>query len=322
MGIDKLAKSVLQSQGLGGSAISSSGNPSSRIVYPAIVITNEDPLGMKRIIARIISLDEKGNVFGGKDRDTPDDQLPMCVPMIPNHFHIIPQQGEMVYLILENPEDNSAPRYYIGAQINSPFKLQFQQYVDANRVFNYTSFSLDKNPTTDPKASTVLPQSGDIALQGRVDADLILKYKEAYLVAGKFEKDSFTPNSTSPAFLQISQLENPKSATTLIPRYSQTNLTSTNVNIYSVRGKFRESTLSKFEINEDLKSFGELANSLHPSVFGDELVKLLDLIVKVMLNHIHTPQKPLVTTPDSEELSKYTVEGNLQRILSNHIRIN
>jgi hypothetical protein len=319
--MDKLAKSILQSQGLGGAAIQSSGNPSARLVYPALVVSNEDPLGMKRIIARIVSIDENGNTFGGRDRDTPEEQLPMCIPMIPNHFHIVPLPGEMVYIILENPEDNSAPRYYIGSQINNPFKLNYQGFVDSNRVFDYTSFLLDKNPTTDPVVTTILPQTGDIALQGRNDSDLILKNTEALLVAGKFEKGQYTPNTTSPAYLQIIQKENTPESN-LIPRYSQSNLTSTNVNIYSSRGKFRESDLAKFEVSEDLKSLGDFANTLHPSVYGDELVKLLNLIIQVMLNHIHTPQKSLVPTPESDELSSYTVEGNLQRILSNHVRIN
>jgi len=48
-GIDKLAKATLQGQGQSG-GVSSQGNQSSRNIYPAIVINNEDPLGMKRVI--------------------------------------------------------------------------------------------------------------------------------------------------------------------------------------------------------------------------------------------------------------------------------
>jgi hypothetical protein len=305
--IDKLAQSIMQGQGFGG-AIASDGNPSSRIVYPAIVVNNGDPLDMKRITARIISIDNEGNLTGGRDRDTPDDQLPLCIPMIPNHFHIVPLVDEMVYVILENPTDNSAPRYYIGSQINSQYKLRFQQYIEANRVFKKTSFNLNKSKSSNPEAATIFPKEGDIALQGRNDADVILKPREVFLVAGKFEKGTNSLNITSPGSFQLIQKENAQdeilelpggisltAEKPLIPRYSQTNLTSSNVNIYSHLGKFRESSLADFEINEDLKSFGELADTLHPAVFGDELIKLLDLIVRVMLNHIHTPQEPLVT---------------------------
>lgn len=320
-GIDKLARATLQSQGVAG-GVSSEGNQSSRNIYPAIVVNNQDPLGMKRIVARIISLDENGNVNGGRDRDTTDDLLPFCVPMIPNHFHIVPLIGEMIYIFLENPSDNSAPRYYMGSQINSPFKLRFQSYTESQKIFDYTAFNLNQNPSNNLQAQTSFPKIGDIAIQGRDDSDLILRPRELFLVAGKFKKETFEINNETPSSIQLIQQENDIEDETLIPRYSQSNLTSTNINLYSVRGKFRDTSLASFEKNEDLKSFGELANTLHPAVFGDELIKLLDLIIKVLLNHIHTPQKPLLATPESDEVSTYTIEGNLQRIISNHIRIN
>jgi len=321
-GIDKLARATLQGQGITG-GISSEGNQSSRNIYPAIVINNEDPLGMKRIIVRIISIDENGNINGGRDRETPTEQLPFCVPIMPNHFHIIPLIDEMVYVFLENPSDNSAPRYYMGSQINSPFKLKFQAYNEANEIFNYTNFNLNPNKDNNSQAFSILPKDGDIAIQGRSDADLILRPREVFLIAGKFKKGTLDINTETPSSLQIIQKENNTELNRdLIPRYSQTNITSSNINLYSHRGKFRDSNLSKFEINKDLQSFEELANSLHPAVFGDELIKVLDLIIKVLLNHIHTPQKPLLSIPESNELSSYTIDGNLQNIISNHIRIN
>lgn len=317
--IDKLAKSTLHSFGQSG-GISSSGNSAARNIYPAIVISNEDPMGMKRIIAKIVSLDENGEINGGRDRDTPNEQLPFSVPMMPNHFHIVPIEGEMVYILLENPSDNSAPRYYMGSQVNSQFKLRFQGYEEAERVFKDTQFNLNKNKSSNIDASLALPKIGDIAIQGRDDSDLILKPREVLLVAGKFNKGTLDLNTDTPSKLQLIQMENHEKD--LIPRYSQANITSTNVNIYSNRGKFRAESLSKFEKNKDLESLGELAKTLHPAVFGDELIKLLDLMIRVILNHIHTPQVHLVQTPESNELSAYTVDGELQRIISNHIRIN
>jgi len=321
---NKLADSILQGQGQSGGVVSS-GNQTARLVYPAIVTNNEDPLGMKRVVARIISLDDNGNISGGRDRDTPTESLPFCVPMIPSHFHIVPLVDEMIYIILENPADNSAPRYYIGSQINNPFKLKFQDYKEANQVFKYTDFNLNKNPDSTVGSTQVFPRIGDIALQGRTDADLILRPREVFMVAGKFKKGTTEVNIDNPANFQLIQKENPEEnedGEKLLQKYSQANLTTSNINIYSILGKFRDAGISGFEISEDLKSFGDTANALHPSVFGDELVKLLDLIVRVLLNHIHTPQLPLVPSPESDELSAYTVEGDLQRILSNHVRIN
>jgi len=75
-------------------------------------------------------------------------------------------------------------------------------------------------------------------------------------------------------------------------------------------------------VNEISKTIGELADKLHPLVFGDELIRLLNLIITYLLNHIHQPQNPPLSTSISDELKKYNIEGKLQNIISNQIRIN
>lgn len=327
MAVDKLAKAALRGKGLGG-GLSSDGNQTARNIYPAIVISNEDPLGMKRIIARIIdpnNLGEQGstNFGGGRDRDTLDGDLPFCVPMFPNHFHIIPLVDEMVYIFLENPSDNTAPRYYLGSQVNSPFKLRFQAFDEAHRVFKDTDFNLNAQKDSKLTTKTVFPKLGDIAIQGRDDADLMLKPREVFLTAGKFVKGTTEINQDYPSQLQLIQQENDNEENDdLIPNYSQANINSTNINLYSPRGVFRDEGIANFEINDDLESFDGVASALHPAVFGDELIKLLDIMIRVILNHIHTPHKALVPIPESDQLSSYTIEGELQKLISNHIRIN
>ena len=108
----------------------------------------------------------------------------------------------------------------------------------------------------------------------------------------------------------------------MLQKYSQATLVSTNINIYSPRGKFRGEDIKNFEKNTDLKSFGGVADSLHPAIFGDESIRLFDIIIRMLLTHIHTPEMPPLQTALSDELKKYTVEGYLQNLLSNHFRIN
>jgi hypothetical protein len=140
------------------------------------------------------------------------------------------------------------------------------------------------------------------------------------LSSGKFKPNTITPNDVSPSNIILTQFDNNKIGP--LKTFSQANIQSSNINIYSPIGKFRDQNLAKFEVNENLKSFGNLADLLHPAVFGDELIKLLDLIIRVLLTHIHTPQNPLLPTPDSETLLGYTVSGELQNIISNTVRIN
>lgn len=317
-GINELSQSLLNAHGQGNTY--SQGNQISRNIYPAVVINIDDPTEQNRIVARIISLDENGKVLGGRDRDTPDDKLPFCVPMLPEYFHVRPLVGEMVYIFLENPSDNSAPRYWIGPIINSKLKLKFQDYKESIKIFDYTVFNVNDNTKNKPKVVTAFPEQADVAVQGRGDADLMLRQREVYLVAGKFKPNSFDINTDTPSYLQLKQFDNV--TTGPLKAYSQTNLQSTNINLFSPIGKFRDKNLAKFEKNDELLSFGDFASSLHPMVFGDELIKLLDLIIRVLLNHIHTPQNPLLSIPESKTLQEYTIDGSLQNILSKYIRIN
>lgn len=326
-GIDDLAKSILNLNGQDN--FRSSGNQSDRLIYPAIVVSIDDPSEQRKIKARIISIDQDGKTVGGRDRDTLDKDLPYCIPMIQDFFHIVPIVGEMVYLLLENPRDNSAPRYWIGPQITSVLKLKYQSYKEAVKIFDDTRFYVNQKKDSKISAFTLFPGPSDVALQGRDDSDVILKQREAIMVAGKFEKDAttLTPNITCPSLIQLIQIQNKKPGelepnNDLLPQYSQANIISTNINIYSPRGKFRDGSLKNIEKSKDLESFGELANSLHPSLYGDETIKLLDLIIRILLNHIHTPQKNLVSTADSKELEAYTLDGKLQNLLSNYVRIN
>lgn len=329
-GINDLSASILQSSGQGN--FYSDGNKSVRGIYPAVVVSTEDPLNQNRIKARIIELGNDGEIIGGKDRDTLDSDLKFCIPLMPEFFHVRPQaqikdddgkilsEGEMVFIILENPSDLSAVRYWIGPIISSQIKLKFQSYSESNKIFDYSGFNSNLTLSNKFKAESVLPQSSDVAIQGRDDADLILKPREAFLTAGKFKPDTIELNTEAPSNLQLKQFDNNNIGP--LKTFSQLNMQSTNLNIYSPLGKFRAKDMEKFEINENLKSYGEFANTLHPAVFGDEIIKLLDVLIRVMITHIHTPQNPLVPTPDSEILQSYSIQGNLQNLISNVVRIN
>jgi hypothetical protein len=317
-GLNDFTQSLLNLNGQGNNY--SSGNQSARNIYPAVVINIDDPTEQNRIIARIINLDNEGNILGGRDRDVQDDKLPFCVPMLPEYFHVRPLVGEMVFIFLENPSDNSAPRYWIGPIVSSKLKLKFQDYKEAVKIFDYTVFNVNTKIENKPKVATAFPEQADVAIQGRGDADLILRPREAYLVSGKFKPNSIDINTETPSYLQLKQFDNV--TTGPLKAYSQVNLQSTNINIFSPIGKFRDKNMAKFETNEDLKSFGDFAATLHPAVFGDELVKLLDLIIRVLLTHIHTPQNPMLAIPESDILKEYSVDGSLQNLLSKYIRIN
>ena len=320
--MDDFAKSIFGDKNQNKTA--QEGGKVKRNAYPAIVVRTDDPLEEGRIIARIIGLDEEGNIRGGRDKDTPDDKLQFAVPLVPGFFHVTPLEGEMVILSLEKPEINTATRYWVGPIISSKLKLRYQSYREAVKIFDYTKFGVNQSISNRPSPSRAWPEKSDVALMGRDDSMILLKPREVYINSGTFKKGTFEPNTEHPGYIQILQHDiKPESQFNTSPiEYSQINVVSTNINLYSPRGKFRKADAQRFETNIDLQNFGDIAITLHPAVLGDELVKLLDLMIQFLRTHIHTPQNPPVPEPLLKSLEEYSVGGKLQDLLSNHIRIN
>ena len=443
MGINTLASHSSSLSKIGGGDINGK-----RIMYPAIVVPygTDDSSEQGRIRARIVAVDDKtGEIIGahnadnkegigalenyngltGTDRGIPDEDLVMCVPLLPQFFLVTPQVGEMVFLIIENPSDKTSTRYWIGPIISSKLKLPYQGYEDTISIFDKTSFYVNKK--IDGSALSVqeiFPSSSDVALQGRFDADLILKKRETLLIAGKMNFDDFTVNTQQPSYLRLKQIdsveraknekiypdpthniitqliksgiyytakvkvvykrdnvtmeesdnitsvksdgigfvlrkikeyqnkyqqwqlytddekefnvlsklyytkekdaddENEKKIIYPFNSYSLAELVSTNILLYSPLGKFRGDNLKDYEISDELRSLGDMADLLHPAVFGDELVKVLDLIIRFLISHVHQPQNPPIETSVSDSIKEYNVKGKLQNLLSNLIRIN
>lgn len=309
-GIDEILRHNLQAQGQ--KSYATKGNSRTRNVYPAEVLFIDDPLNQGRLKARIEGRDKNFS-------DTAD--LPWCVPMETTFLYSKPRIGEMVFLVLEAPEENQGIRYWTGPIHRQQHQHQVEVYSSAKNIFRNTTSNSKAQISSSDIGKLDIPKGFDVGLEGRDDAWLILKPKEVRLVAGAFKKGTLQPNTETPSHISISQQENTDQNLRL-KAYSRTNITSTVINLYSHLGKFRDSNIAKFEINDNLESMGELAQSLSPSVKGDELIKLLDLIIRFCLTHIHTPQSPAAPTALSAQLSRYTVEGELQKTISSYVRIN
>lgn len=333
----QMSENLLNQGGQGGSA--SQGGNSLRIIYPAIVRSTEDRAGYGRIKAEIVTMDEKGVLVPGKDKDTEVDKLPLCIPVMPEFFHIRPQVGECVLVFCENPSDMSSPRYYFGPLINSQARLPFQSYQDSVSIFDRNTYSKGEifsssTHTKNSKTGALFPSQTEVALQGRSDADIIFKPREVVLIAGKFALGTFEKNATTPCRIQLKQVDAPTNLTGIkviddltlknFKAYSQTNIEGTNINLISVEGKFRSFDANHPEnsTNPRLKDFGDTATKLHPLVFGDELIVLLRLILTYLTTHVHTPQSPAVPNAVQQQLLEYLSGGKMQSLLSNHVRTN
>ena len=337
--LTSLSERVSQSKGQSG--ISGSGNRSGRIVYPAIVRDVDDKASQNRIRVEIVSLDEKGNIKGGKDKDTPLNKLPICIPLLPEFLHVRPKVGESVLIIMENPEDMTAPRYWVGPIRTSQTKMEFESYGQAQSIFNRSSFKNKAifDSSTDSrniKAASVIPQPQEIAIEGRDDADITFRKRETIIRAGKFKKNTIEINNTHPCKIQLKQIDDISNAsqgalTTTIQNlnftpYSQANVYATNINLISTEGKNRSvdsKTVETTTNSKNLERFGDVAKQLHPLVFGDDLIVLLKEIINFCLTHIHTSQKPAVAPLEGiSKLSSYKNDEKIQEIISKNVRTN
>jgi len=311
-----------------------------RIIYSAIVRNIDDQAGQNRIQAEIVEIDSSGKIIPGKDRDIPIQKLPICLPFGSEFFHARPKVGEMVWIISENPNDITSPRFWFGPVITNQIKLPFQSYEDSINIYNTSSFN--KNEIHDGSTfqnqitqKTILPSQSEIALQGREDADVVLRPREVEIRAGRFKNKSITEiNNDNPCRIQLKHFDNNPNLTgiqnvdlALSSKYapfSQINLNATNINLISNEGKFRDfnSKTPENTTNPRLKDFGEMAVRLHPVAFADELMVLLKLMLQYMLTHIHTPQNPPLSNNISAQLEPYLNSGKIQDIASNHIRVN
>ena len=304
---------------------SSKGDSNFRNVYPARVEFVDDPLSQGRLKVRI---DDRDRLIGSID------DLPWCVPLKSTFIYSKPRLGELVFVFLEDPKDNTGIRYWSGPVHTSQSQHKVESYASAKNIYKDTASNSKAQISSKDLAKLDIPKGFDVGLEGRDDAWLILKSREVRLVAGAFKKGTLQPNTKTPAFISVSQQENPENNTlsageinlvgddVKLKAYSKADITSSVINLYSHLGKFRDKKIAEFEKNADLSSFGELSRSLSPSVKGDELIKLLDLIIRTLLTHIHTPQAPLASTALSDQLSSYTVDGELQKIISSYVRIN
>lgn len=343
-GIDDLAGS-LSIMG-GQSSVFGNATKGDKIIHLARVVDNEDRSNMGRIQASIIDFNNaNGEEQPGKDKN---DNIPKyAFPLIYQFVNVIPKVGELVYVFLENPKDQSSRRFYIGP-IRSVKKAQseFETTSSANQLFNVNSYGKVDAPNQ-PINSNDDFEKNNIRIDGKDNSSIAFKSREVLITAGQLKENSFEPNTETKCYIQLvdnlpvtetefarGSLSTDKENTTR-KGFSQTNIVGSNINLISSSKSAAQNRsldengnlvdLSNVEntTNPELETYGETAKKLHPLVLGDELVKLLKIIIRFCLNHKHTPQeKPYATVEEIELLTEFLADENIQAILSKSVRTN
>jgi hypothetical protein len=332
-GLDGLQSNI--NIGRGQVSVSSQATQGNRIIYLARVVDNIDFANMGRIKAEIIDFDETtGEERGGKDRF--DNTSKYAYPLIPQFVNIMPRIDELVYVILENPKDQSSRRFYLGPIRSVRYgQSTFESTASANDMFNNSNFN-GRGLTKVVNDTITRINDDNIYIKGKDDADVILKPKEVMIRAGSLVNNTFQENKTTACKIQLKQfdavIENDE---VVKPAYSQTNIIGSNINLISSdsssaqnrslneSGNLSDSSNVEKTTNPNLEVYGEQAKKLHPLVLGDELVKVLKLLIRFCLNHRHTPQEiPYGPEQEIEDLNELLADETIQKILSKSVRTN
>lgn len=199
-------------------------NNENQILFPGVVIDNNDPLLLGRIRASL-SKDGKSEIINSlwndttllKDRSTYNtDDIPeefkwtekdpfLCLPLLPFFIGQQPLIEEQINILYGDKTYGFQDKYYIQGTFSSPTTTSFESYLSSpkytGRGSNIKGLPNLKKPGTEKYynelSKGVYPEPGDNAIMGRGSADLIVKENEVLLRAGK---NKLTKSNQLPAY--------------------------------------------------------------------------------------------------------------------------
>lgn len=240
-----------------------------RTIYYGEVVNIDDPTEGMRIQVKILGLDNQ----------TTNEDLPWCYPLMPKFFYVLPKVGEYVRILLEDKKYPIRSRFWEGPVISQLTKLEFDSIYTALSTTNMALTNPDPAPNTFPNAVGIYPGPEDVALLGRVNADIILKLNEVQIRAGQHDNDDvLTLNTLNPATIDMN-FEQVQNSTDY---YSNTVIQADKIAIISHTGdpQFKAAQLTPTDrVN--------IFENGHPMARADVLVEALEIIRTALINHIH-----------------------------------
>jgi hypothetical protein len=246
------------------------------------------------------------------DNQTANNHLPWAYPLLPKFFHVYPQVGEMVRILIEDNKFPERSRFWIGSIISQPQKIGFDSKFTALSTTNLGLTRPEKAPSTYPDAEGVFPLKSDIAIVGKVNTDVILRVNEVHIRAGKHENNNILKlNTENPA--SINMVFEPTEENN-DNYYSNTVIQSDKIAIISHDGipNFKAAKLS----SEDRKRIFEQG---HPMARADVLVEALEIIRLALINHIHGYSG---ISADKNDIINKLESIQFEQIMQNNIVIN
>ena len=195
---------------------------SKKIIYPAQVEDNQDPMMLGRIRAYPLDKNVQAALVGFdfdpvKDLWGPKDPF-VALPLLPAFFSQVPEIKERVNLIYQNEEHRYQDTYYVQASFSSPMSLPGENLEASNkftslgdRVKGLLRLKNNDGSYKNQQTQGIFPEPGDNAILGRGSADVIVKRDTVLLRALKtndLNVKRFPIPNQNRGFLQISGFQN------------------------------------------------------------------------------------------------------------------
>lgn len=257
------------------------------------------------------------------DKDIPDDKdLPFVFPLLPKLLHVNPKVGEYVLIIPMTQNEGNGDRFFIGPVTSQQYGL-FAETEEGRARCLFIGGSRSKpreNPANIPEFEGTLPEHDDIALQGRDNADIILKRNEVLMRCG-FKTSTIgdlTFNKKNPAYIQMKYDEFQNYTEEGVP-HSFINAVADRINLITHEGAVKNGinvTNPKGYISNVDQD--KIQTNAHNMVYGDLLIEYLERLVKLISEHTHpmSMDPPILTDPQQKVINE-----NLKAFVSDNIKL-
>lgn len=268
------------------------------------------------------------------DKDLVDSELTNCFPLMPSHLNVVPKVGEGVFIFTFDDGTKYGDRFYMGPIISSPLNLKKDDLSKSGLAgLSVSPVTANVNIDTLPDTKGVFPNLADIALQGRDNADLILKENELFLRAGQHNlNNNLVFNKNNPAYIQLkfnAKLKKSESSsgkfgnnTSKAEFGSVANIVANKINLLTHKDGSPRFTITDQDgyINEE--ELLKILDEAHPLVFGDTLLEYLKKLELALANHVHRFPGLKWSAIDGENFIKEYLEYPTATILSKNVKTN
>ena len=277
-----------------------------------------------------------------KEKQKKNELIPWAFPLLPKTVQVVPKEGEAVLVISDEAgEFATSQRYYLGPLISQP---QYNTYCPAENATTLLQMS-SRNPlpSIDWNGDTAgsFPTKNDVALVGRGAEDVIMKYDDTKKIseldirAGIRKTQSSDDvmkgaspiigkniifNNIDPAYIQLKY----KSAIATGSKNAANsiiNMVADRINIMSNKDAEVSHDIHDKDTLVKEGEMDNIMNRLHQVPKGDELVRLLELMIGAILHHVH-PWAGMEQCGDKPGyINKLKEYGDIRKILSEYVRI-